>query len=382
MNPILILAAAALLPGPPGICDVTPAAATPAPAAVAERPLVQLAICLDTSGSMSGLIEAAKQKLWAIVNDLALAQPTPRLEVALLTYGNDGHDAAIGWVNVETPFTEDLDLVSQRLFVLSTNGGTELVGRVLSAAGELAWKPGDDTLTLVVVAGNESADQDQEKPFRDVCRALIARGIMVNSVYCGPEQDEIAPAWREVALLADGKFASIDQNEGTIVIATPYDARLAELSTAVNETYIPLGAEGQWGAQNQTAQDLNAASLNSAAAAARCGTKLSGCYVAKWDLVDRCKEEGFDWASISEADLPEAMRPMKQAERVAYVEAKAKQRAEIQHEVGELSRQRSAFIESAMRTQGLDDAKSFDRAIRVAIRAQAEGKGLHFKADE
>ena len=34
---------------------------------------IDLAICLDTSGSMTGLIESAKQRLWALVNDLALA---------------------------------------------------------------------------------------------------------------------------------------------------------------------------------------------------------------------------------------------------------------------------------------------------------------------
>ncbi len=70
-----------------------------------EPRLIQVAICLDTSGSMDGLIDAARQKLWAIVNDLALAKPTPRLEVALLTYGNDGHKEADGWVAVQSPLT-------------------------------------------------------------------------------------------------------------------------------------------------------------------------------------------------------------------------------------------------------------------------------------
>ena len=85
---------------------------------------------------MDGLIDSAKQKLWAVVNDLALAEPSPRLEVALLTFGNDGHNAASpGWVHVQTPFTDDLDVVSERLFALRTNGGTEYVGRVLSRAG-------------------------------------------------------------------------------------------------------------------------------------------------------------------------------------------------------------------------------------------------------
>ena len=83
---------------------------------------------------MQGLIDAARAKLWAVVNDLALARPQPRLRVALLTYGNDGHQAENGWVRLDVPFTTDLDLVSQNLFALTTNGGTELVGRVIQRA--------------------------------------------------------------------------------------------------------------------------------------------------------------------------------------------------------------------------------------------------------
>src|SRR5690606_29410391 len=117
----------------------------------AGRRAVDLAICLDTSGSMQGLIDAARQGIWAIVNDLALAKPAPALRVALLTFGNDRHDAARGWVATQTGFTADLDLVSQKLFALTTDGGTELVGRVLQTAlDELDWSTDADALRLVV----------------------------------------------------------------------------------------------------------------------------------------------------------------------------------------------------------------------------------------
>ena len=145
---------------------------------------IDLAICLDTSGSMQGLIDSARSKIWAIVNDLALAKPAPRLRVALLSYGNDGHDAAAGWVKVHTKFTEDLDQISQTLFQFGTHGGTELVGRVLQASlRELDWQPGTDSLKLIVVAGNESADQDRKVDYREMCKKAIARGIMVNAIY-------------------------------------------------------------------------------------------------------------------------------------------------------------------------------------------------------
>jgi len=120
-----------------------------APAPV-TRP-VDLAICLDTSGSMDGLIDAARRNLWAIVNDLALADPAPRLRVALLTFGNDGHEAERGWVAIDSGFTDDLDKISQQLFALKTNGGTEFVGRVLkTAVEELQWSADPQALRLIV----------------------------------------------------------------------------------------------------------------------------------------------------------------------------------------------------------------------------------------
>jgi hypothetical protein len=351
-----------------------------APAQPQEQRVVDLAICLDTSGSMSGLIDAAKTKLWQIVNDLALATPTPKLRVALLTFGNDGHNAENGWVNVDAAFTDDLDLISQKLFALGTNGGTELVGRVLQVAGsQLDWTPGDAALKIIVVAGNESADQDTQVNFRDACRSIIGSGVMINSIYCGDISDSIAPGWREVATLSDGHFAAIDHNHGTIVITTPFDDDLARLSAAINETYLPFGAHGEAGSANQSAQDGNAAGLGLAVAAQRCETKAGSMYNNdSWDLVDACKNEDFDIASVKDEDLPESMRGKSEEEKQAMIAAMTQKRADIQKQVAEVSAKRTQYVTDEQRKMAQGDDKSFDAAIRKAIREQAQSKGFTF----
>ena len=342
--------------------------------------VVDLAICLDTSGSMEGLINAARIKLWEIVNDLALAKPTPKLRVALLTYGNDGHKAENGWVNIDIPFTEDLDAVSKQLFALTTNGGTELVGRVLKAAGEqLQWTPGDDTLKLIVVAGNESADQDTQFSFRDVCKSDIAKGIMINSIYCGNVADDIAPAWKEVSTLADGQFAAIDQNNGTITVATPYDDELVTLSAAINTTYVGYGQVWRDAKANQTVQDENAASLGAAVAAQRCSTKGGEMYRnEQWDLVDACKQANFKIEDVKTEDLPENMRSMTLEQKKAHVAEMTQKRSEMQTKIADLGAKRQAYVEAEMKKMADAGDKSFDAAIRKAIRAQAVSKGFKF----
>ena len=346
-------------------------------------PEIDLAICLDVSGSMSGLINAARAKLWAIVNDLALAKPTPKLRVALLTFGHQTYDEAKGWVRVDSDLTDDLDRISEKLFALQTNGGTELVARVVRASlDELSWSKSKGALKLIIVAGNESADQDPAFTTKDVCKRAIESGCMVNAIYCGNPADAIAPGWKNVALFADGHFHCIDHNRGTVTIATPFDARIAEISTAMNATYIPLGAEGKKGAANQAAQDANAGKLGRAIEAQRAQSKSTALYYCGWCLVDSFKAEKIDLDKIDRKDLPKELQDKTKEELIAIIEAKYEKRKELQAQVAELNRKRGEYVAEEMKKQNLSDDQAFDKAVRAAIRAQAKSKGYAFETEK
>ena len=348
-------------------------------AALPERSAVDLALCLDTSGSMQGLLESAKIKLWAIVNELATAKPTPVLRVALLTYGNNGHDPASGWVRVDAPFTTDLDALYAKLGPLTTDGGEEYVARVVRAASELDWTPSAKALKLVIVAGNEAATQDPTFKIRDVFAQAIAKGIQVNTIFCGSPVSQEAVGWREAAGFADGQYAVIDQDHGTVLMATPMDARLAELSGTLNGTYLGYGRQAEQGRQNQVLGDLSSSNAAPMAAAERACSKAGGLYRnAGWDLVDACKD-GKRLEELKEEELPEEMQKLKPEERKAYVERKASERAAIQEEILRISEERATYLVEEMRKQGKDGSKALDAAILKALRCQGERKGLRFE---
>lgn len=383
-----VLALASLLAAQgPVTTPIVPAPATnPAPAVAPLVPAgsktIDLAICLDISGSMDGLIDSARQNLWAVVNDLARLQPTPQLRVALLTFGCSTHDAERGWVKVETDFTTDLDMVSLKLFALTTNGGDEYVARVVQAAlGELQWTKEPGSLQLLFVAGNEAATQDPKVETAAMSKAAITRGIVVNTIYCGDPMDQLAPAWRDVAKLADGQFAAIQQ-DNSVAIATPFDKQLQDLSAAMNPTYVPYGAQrGTW-ADNQVAQDNNASVLNVAAAAQRCQTKASGLYnCAGWDLVDACEDPKFDLASVKKEDLDEALRKLSLAELKAHIAAKKAQRVEIKAKVEAVGKQRDAFLAEELKKLGASGEQRFEKAVLESVRAQAAAKGFTRKVE-
>jgi len=345
---------------------------------------IDLVICLDTSGSMRGLIESAKQKLWAVVNELATAKPRPVLRVALYHYGNSGLSAESGWVQQLSKLTGDLDAVYGKLFPLRTNGGTEYVSRVVRAAtNELDWNREKGTLRVIFVAGNEPATQDTTYDLQKTCKAAASKGIIVNTIFCGPEARGQQTGWADAAKWADGKYAAIDQDRGTVAVSTPYDKKLADLSGQLNTTYVRYGKTGALGAAMQTTMDGKARGMAPSAAAERAHSKASGLYKnTKWDLVDATKEGTVTLEKLAEADLPKEMQKMTPEKRKAHVAAKGKRRAEIQKEILSLSAKRTAFIKKEMAKKGLTEKHSFDAALRGAVREQAERKNFKFEKKE
>lgn len=339
---------------------------------------VDLAICLDTSGSMQGLIDAARLKLWSVVNDLARLRPEPDLRVALLTYGTPVPDSD-GDVVLRLGLTRDLDRVYEVLFGLTTGGGVERVGRVLDTAlGRLDWSRAEG-LAVVFVAGNESADQDAERPFRAVASRARDRGLRVNAVYCGGPDDADAAGWRELAALGGGRFAHIDHEGAAPTPASPFDRELGELSGRLNDTFVFAGPAGGAAAERQRAQDANARAAGAPAAAERAAAKASGLYRLEADLVRRHGEGTLpdaELAALADADLPPALRGLDAAGRRERLAALARDRAALEARIQALDAERTRWLATQAATGGLPDGPAFDRALRVALREQARAAGF------
>lgn len=365
---------------------LVPASLLAAPPAEKAKP-VDVVLCLDTSNSMDGLIDSAKLRLWAVVNDLAKMEPTPNLRVGLYSYGNNTYDAGKGWVRREVELTTDLDAVYKRINVLrvAAAGSDEFVARVTrDALAELKWSDDMDALRLIFVCGNEAADQDKVVSLESVAVLAKEKGVVINTIYCGAANMPEAAGWSAFATRCAGKYASIDQDraKAEIAIKTPFDAEIEKLGTKINETYCWYGAKGAEARDNQLAQDGNAKRAAGGVAADRSETKASRLYrLAEVDLIDRMQtEKDFDLKKIKEADLPEELKKLKADEREPYLKKKAAERAEIQKKVAELSAQRALYIEAERKKQPKSPAdKALDEALRAILKDQAATKGLKVK---
>lgn len=348
-----------------------------------EKPKIQIAILLDTSGSMQGLIDQAKQQLWSIVNEFAKSKQkgiTPTLEVALYEYGKDSISADEHHLKQILPLTTDLDKVSEELFKLRTNGGSEYCGQVIhDAIKNLSWSEKKSDLRLVYIAGNEPFTQGNYK-YQEACKEAVGKNVIVNTIHCGNHDQGVTGKWEDGAKLGKGKFLNIDHNRQIQEIKTPYDDKLVELSGKINKTYIGYGKKAEAARMRQSSADMNAKKTSVANAAERAEAKGGKLYEnSSWDLVDKVKG-GADLEAIEEEALPEEMQKMNKTEREKFVKNKAEERVKIQNEINELSKKRRAFITKEREKMAKEEGKpTLDQAMMEAARDQAEANDFSFE---
>jgi hypothetical protein len=343
---------------------------------------IMLALLLDTSNSMDGLINQAKSQLWKIVNELASAKCAdgrkPRIRIALYEYGNDGLPMSEGYIRMVSPLTDDLDVISEKLFGLTTNGGSEFCGHVIrTSLRQLDWSESKADLKLIFIAGNEPFTQG-EVPYAAACGLAKEKNVVINTIYCGSFQEGVNTDWKNGADFTGGTYMSIEQNRRTVYIPSPYDDRIDALNDRLNSTYIYYGSQGESKKKLQSSQDVNAESYGQANKVERAISKSSHAYKnSSWDLVDAAKDDEKVIAQVKEEDLPADMKGMTVEQRKSYVKQKAHERATIQKEIQELSQKRQEYIVS--KTPREDKDAMLDGAMIKAIKEQARQKNLSFQ---
>ena len=346
-----------------------------------ELSQIQVALLLDISGSMDGLIDQAKSKLWQVVNDLSDAHKAgsnAKLEIALYAYGGDHLGAEKGYVRQLAPLSTDLDLISEKLFALKTNGGEEYCGQVIqSAQFELDWSEKGDDLRMIFIAGNEPFNQGNVQ-YQQVCKLAKQKDILVNTIFCGNYMEGINTFWKHGADLTDGAYMNIDHNVQSVHIATPYDSEISTLNAQLNDTYYSYTRSGAAMKERQIAQDNNAAGYGSANMAKRAISKSKGAYRnSSWDLVDAVKEKKVKVEELKKEELAPEFRNLDSVQLKQKIEELSTQRGDIQKKIVELDKKRKAYV--ADQKKNTSEDQTLDAAMSKAIREQAKSKNYKFK---
>ncbi len=314
---------------------------------------IQIALILDVSGSMEGLIEQAKSQLWHIVNGINWSydgRNAPRIELALYVYGEQGGGYRSGYVRQVVPFTTDLDWVADALYGLRTDGRYEYAGAAIQAAvTELRWSYRPVDRKMIYIAGNEVFDQGPVDS-RDAIFQASRKGITVNTIYCGDDYKGRRQGWDDAAYEGGGSYMAINHNyREQYDYYRPYNDRLLGLNTRLNATYIPYGYRARTYRERQLEQDRRARRLGYGIYCERIIVKSSRAYYQPdWDLVDAYFLGVIRLEDINVNDLPPEMRGMNRREQHEFLARKARERQQIRSEIqgvaGEVRRTRPEVI--------------------------------------
>jgi len=341
-------------------------------------PTIQIAILLDTSNSMDGLIRQAKEQIWSIVNEVSRANlhnKEVNLQVALYEYGKSSLPRYEGYMQMLSPLTNDLDFLSEKLFGLRTRGGDEYAGWVIRrASDELFWSKHPDDLRLVIIAGNESFAQGSVH-YKRAIRQAHNKQIIVNTIFCGSFHDGIRLKWEDGAHLGGGKYMNINSDAHIRYIPTPYDDQIIALNRTLNKTYVGYGRRGLAKKQRQAAEDMKSRKLSKGSYINRTVAKSSKQY----------KTESWDAVSAFEKGKPRVVADLKASNRAykgksdqeiaAIITAKSKERKEIKSKIQQLEKQRRTYRAE----HKPKSTNTFGEKIISGIHHQMEAHGYQFR---
>jgi Mg-chelatase subunit ChlD len=378
-----IVLACTLVSGGPALSDATNRPDTKIPAGTAPaaaKGRIEVCFVLDTTSSMTGLIDGAKQKIWSIANELIGAKPTPELRLGLIAYRDRGDE----YVTKAVDLTNDIDAIYGQLQSFQAVGGgdtPESVNEALAAAvRKISWSRDPQVLKIIFLVGDSPPHMDYADgpKYPEICQEAIKRGLIINTVQCG-NQGDTTPVWKEIARLSEGSYAAITQSGNMAVIATPVDGELAELNRKLGTTLIAYGGEPIRSSlmAKQHASEAAPASVTADRLAFNVNSAVT--VQGEGELLDALKNGRLKLDSLKRDQLPPELQKLDQAQLRTEIDKKQKERAALQAQIQKLGQEREDYLareRQRLAREGKGDA--FDETVTQTIRAQGAKKGIRY----
>jgi Mg-chelatase subunit ChlD len=351
-----------------------------------NTPKVEVVFVLDTTGSMGGLINAAKEKIWSIANTLATSKPSPEIKIGLIGYRDRGDE----YVTRVHNLTDDLDLIYSKLLDFKANGGgdsPESVNQALNeAVAKMNWGKDKNIFKVIYLVGDcpPHMDYQDDVKYSETCKIAAEQGIFINTIQCGT-QSETTPIWKDIALKAEGMDFRVEQSGSAILASTPFDSELAKLSASLDDTRIFYGSKAELEAQENRALNSDKiykdASLAAQAsrvafnAGGRGGAAASN-FTGKKELVNDIENGRVQLSEMKADELDEKMKGMTPEQQKEYIEKMSAKRKDIQKQIQDLSGKRQQYIKEQVKTNNLDNKQTLDSALFQSIQQQASKRNI------
>ena len=351
---------------------VKPVVEQAAPVKPPDPPKIDVVFALDTTGSMGGLINGAKRKIWSMANQIVSGQPKPHVRMGLIGY----RDLGDAYVTRRYQLTEDMEDIYARLKRFRANGGgdtPEHVNKALSdAIRKMKWRKGDKVLRLIFLVGDAPPHEGRGGLYSArLAQEAREKGITINTVRCGT-MGTTRRSWKRIAALSGGMYSSIRQDGAMVAIATPMDLELKKLNDELSKTLLPTGSVADKSAARARLRVNRAMSAGVQAESARYRAR-SGRLDSK-DLLT-VLSRGKKLEDLPQAALPAPVAAMAPPARKAYVRQVKAKRSALQRRIMKVSKKRSSYIKSKKKKNA---PKAFDDELGKALEVQGGRIGVKY----
>jgi len=345
-----------------------------------SKPRIEVCFVLDTTGSMGGLIEGAKQKIWSIANEMISAQPTPELKLGLIGYRDRGDE----YVVKSFSLTDDIDAIYGHLREFQAAGGGDAPESVNEALAEaihkMPWSSDSKVLKIIFLVGDAPPHMDYPNgpKYPDLCREAAKKELIINTIQCG-EMAETKPIWQEIAKLAEGSYVGISQSGNVAVISTPMDKELSRLNEQMGATLIPYGDSKLQAEVHAKYAVAASAPVSAMADRLSYNSKTGKAVQGHGELVDALNDTTLKLDEIDQKKLPTELQKLDRDELQKRIAKSRDERADLQKQIVEVSKKREAYIQSEnkrLAAEGKGDA--FDQKVTETLHAQAAKKGISY----
>jgi Mg-chelatase subunit ChlD len=345
-----------------------------------SKPRIEVCFVLDTTGSMGGLIEGAKQKIWSIANEMISAQPTPELKLGLIGYRDRGDEYVIKSFSL----TDDIDAVYGHLREFQAGGGGDAPESVNEALAEaihkMPWSSDSKVLKIIFLVGDAPPHMDYPNgpKYPDLCREAAKKDLIINTIQCG-EMAETKPIWQEIAKLSEGSYVGISQSGNVAVISTPMDKELSRLNERIGVTLIPYGDSKLQAEVHAKYAAAKSAPVSAMADRLSYNSKTGKAVQGRGELVDALNDKTIKLEEIDQKQLPVELQKLDRTELQKRIAKARDERADLQKAIVEVSKKREAYIQSENKrhaAEGKGDA--FDQKVTETLHAQAAKKGINY----
>ncbi len=352
----------------------------PLQAAAASRK-VEVVFVVDTTGSMSGLIDGAKKKIWSIANMIIDQYPNAEIKFGLVGY----RDLGDAYVTKKFTLTTDVQSIYGQLLQFEAEGGgdtPESVNEALDVAvTKLGWSDKRqvkaDRILFLVGDAPPHMDYKQDRKYKEVIGEAAQNGIIVNTVQCG-DMGSTTKIWKEMARMGKGEYLAIPQDGGRVrVIETPYDEQIIIIQRKLNVTIVPYGSRAVQSEVEDKAKMYEKAAPSAAADMSSYVNKSAGgksVVTGSGDLVADFNDGKVKLDKVPEAELPAELQKMSPAERETFVNEKTAERDALSKELAGLVQKRDTFVRDEEKKAPTAPADSFDSGVKKTLEMQMKGE--------